>query len=185
MTSVVKMLALLNFTVCRTSPRIVSASSNTVYSKTSAAILEAFFCKKTNFFCKFLSGGGKLARFLRAAAGKLLQRRQNLSADPCKVARPAGRDGEKHEQAHLPRAGRHAEGEHRQPHRQAEHGVEHRAEKGPARMAARHAQHIEQQPERRAEPQRQRHLPELGERMQAHPPNRRDQKPPPDAVSSV
>lgn len=32
-------------------------------------------------------------------------------------------------------------------------------------MAARHAQHIEQQPERRAEPQRQRHLPELGERM--------------------
>ena len=38
---------------------------------------------------------------------------------------------------------------------------------------------------RRAEPQRQRHLPELGERVQAHPPNRRDQKPPPDAVSSV
>ena len=37
----------------------------------------------------------------------------------------------------------------------------------------------------RAEPQRQRHLPELGKRMQAHPPNRRDQKPPPDAVSSV
>ena len=171
MTSVVKMLAFLNFTVCRTSPRIVSASSNTVYSKTSAAILEAFFCKNPNFFCKFLSGGGKLARFLRAAAGKLLQRRQNLSADPGKVARPAGRDGEKHEQAHLPRAGRHTEGEHRQPHRQAEHGVEHRAEKGPARMAARHAQHIEQQPERRAEPQRQRHLPE--------------QKPPPDAVSSV
>ena len=33
--------------------------------------------------------------------------------------------------------------------------------------------------------QRQRHLPELGERVQAHPPNRRDQKPPPDAVSSV
>ena len=64
-------------------------------------------------------------------------------------------------------------------------GVEHRAEKGPARMAVRHAQHIEQQPERRAEPQRQRHLPELGERVQAHPPNRRDQKPPPDAVSSV
>lgn len=52
-------------------------------------------------------------------------------------------------------------------------------------MAARHAQHIEQQPERRAEPKRQRHLPELGERVQAHPPNRRDQKPPPDAVSSV
>lgn len=52
-------------------------------------------------------------------------------------------------------------------------------------MAARHAQHIEQQPERRAEPQRQRHLPDLGERMQAHPPNRRDQKPPPDTVSSV
>ena len=50
-------------------------------------------------------------------------------------------------------------------------------------MAVRHAQHIEQQPERRAE--RQRHLPELGERVQAHPPNRRDQKPPPDAVSSV
>lgn len=56
-------------------------------------------------------------------------------------------------------------------------------------MAARHAQHVEQQPERRAEPQRQRQrqrqLPELGERVQAHPPNRRDQKPPPDAVSSV
>ena len=52
-------------------------------------------------------------------------------------------------------------------------------------MAARHAQHIEQQPERRAEPQRQCHLPELGERVQAHPPNRRAQKPPPDAVSSV
>ncbi len=52
-------------------------------------------------------------------------------------------------------------------------------------MAARHAQHIEQQPERRAEPQRQRHLPELGERVQTHPPNRRDQKPQPDAVSSV
>ena len=48
-------------------------------------------------------------------------------------------------------------------------------------MAARHAQHIEQQPERRA----QRHLPKLGERVQAHPPNRRDQKPPPDAVSSM
>lgn len=52
-------------------------------------------------------------------------------------------------------------------------------------MAARHAQHVEQQPERRVEPQRQRQLPELGERVQAHPPNRRDQKPPPDAVSSV
>ena len=52
-------------------------------------------------------------------------------------------------------------------------------------MAARHAQHIEQQPERRAEPKRQRHLPKLGEGMQAHRPNRRDQKPPPDAVSSV
>lgn len=52
-------------------------------------------------------------------------------------------------------------------------------------MAARHAQHIEQKPERRAEPQRQRHLPKLGERVQAHPPNRRDQKPPPDAVSSM
>ena len=51
-------------------------------------------------------------------------------------------------------------------------------------MAARHAQHVEQQPERRAEPQCQRQLPELGERVQAHPPNRRDQKPP-DAVSSV
>ena len=36
-----------------------------------------------------------------------------------------------------------------------------------------------------AEPQRQRQLPKLGERVQAHPPNRRDQKPPPDAVSSV
>ena len=86
---------------------------------------------------------------------------------------------------HLPGAGRHAEGEHDQPHRQAKHGVEHRAGAGPARVAARHAQHVEQQPERRAEPQRQRQLPELGERVQAHPPNRRDQKPPPDAVSSV
>ena len=37
----------------------------------------------------------------------------------------------------------------------------------------------------RAEPQCQRQLPELDERVQAHPPNRRDQKPPPDAVSSV
>ena len=52
-------------------------------------------------------------------------------------------------------------------------------------MAAWHAQHVKQQPERRAEPQCQRQLPELDERVQAHPPNRRDQKPPPDAVSSV
>lgn len=185
MTSFVKMLAFLNFTVCRTSPRIVSASSNTVYSKTSAAILEAFFCKNPNFFCDFLSGGRDFARFLRAAACKFLQRRQNLPADPGKIARPAGRDGEEHEQAHLPGAGRHAEGKHDQSHAQAEHGVENRAGTCPARMAARHAQHVEQQPEHRAEPQRQRQLPELGERVQAHPPNRRDQKPPPDAVSSV
>lgn len=86
---------------------------------------------------------------------------------------------------HLPGAGRHAEGKHDQSHAQAEHDVEHRAGAGPARMAARHTQHVEQQPERRAEPQRKRQLPELGERVQAHPPNRRDQKPPPDAVSSV
>lgn len=52
-------------------------------------------------------------------------------------------------------------------------------------MPARHAQHIEQQPERRTESQRQRQLPELGEHRLAHPPNRRDQKPPPDAASSV
>lgn len=52
-------------------------------------------------------------------------------------------------------------------------------------MAARHTQHVEQQPERCAEPQCQRQLPKLGERVQAHPPNRCDQKPPPDAVSSV
>lgn len=32
-------------------------------------------------------------------------------------------------------------------------------------MAARHTQHVEQQPEHRAEPQRQRQLPELGERV--------------------
>jgi len=147
--------------------------------------LEAFFCKNPNFFCDFLSGGRNFARFLRAAACKFLQRRQNLPADPGKIARPAGRDGKEHEQAHLPGAGRHAEGEDDKSHAQAEHDVEHCAGKGPARMAARHAQHVEQQPERRAEPQRQRQLPELGERVQAHPPNRRDQKPPPDAVSSV
>ena len=108
-----------------------------------------------------------------------------MPAAPGKIARPAGRDGKEHEQAHLPGAGRHAEGKHDQSHAQAKHGVEHRAGKGPARMAARHTQHVEQQPEHRAEPQCQRQLPELGERVQAHPPNRRDQKPPPDAVSSV
>lgn len=108
-----------------------------------------------------------------------------MPAEPDEIPRPAGGDGEAHEQAHLARAGRHAERKHDQPHGQTEHAVEHRAGESAACMPARHAQHIEQQPERRAEPQRQRQLPELGEHRLAHPPNRRDQKPPPDAVSSV
>mgnify|MGYP001646752106 FL=1 len=52
-------------------------------------------------------------------------------------------------------------------------------------MAARHAQHIEQQPERRAEPKPEHELRKLTEQRQLHPPNRRDQKPEPDTVSSV
>ena len=108
-----------------------------------------------------------------------------MPAEPEKVARPAGGDGREQKQAHLPVAGRHAKQKHAPERKQAKRAVEQRAENRAARMAARHAQRIEQQPERRAEPQRQCHLPELGERVQAHPPNRRDQKPPPDAVSSV
>ena len=62
-------------------------------------------------------------------------------------------------------------------------------------MAARHAQHVERQPEQRAEPEPEHELRKLTEQRQAptptavtrqlHPPNRRDQKPPPDTVSSV
>lgn len=52
-------------------------------------------------------------------------------------------------------------------------------------MAARHAQHVERQPERRAEPKPEQELRKLTEQRQLHPPNRRDQKPPPDTVSSV
>ncbi len=52
-------------------------------------------------------------------------------------------------------------------------------------MAARYAQHIKRQPERRAEPEPEHELRKLTEQRQLHPPNRRDQKPPPDTVSSV
>ena len=52
-------------------------------------------------------------------------------------------------------------------------------------MAARHAQHVERQPKRRAEPEPEHELRKLTEQWQLHPPNRRDQKPPPDTVSSV
>ena len=52
-------------------------------------------------------------------------------------------------------------------------------------MAARHAQHVERQPKRRAEPEPEHELRKLTEQRQLHPPNRRDQKPPPDTVSSV
>ena len=144
-----------------------------------------FFCKKQNFFYEFSSRSRDLAHFSRAQAARSLQLRENVPAEPEKVARPAAGDGREQKQAHLPVAGRHAKQEHGPERKQAKRTVEQRAENRAARMAARHAQHIEQQPERRAEPQRQRHLPELGERVQAHPPNRRDQKPPPDAVSSV
>lgn len=108
-----------------------------------------------------------------------------MDADPEKIPRPAGRSGKPHEQAHLPGAGRHAEGEHGQPRRQTKHGIEHRAQEGAARAAARHAQHVKQQPQHRAERQRKHELAELRGNGRVHPPNRRDQKPPPDAVSSV
>lgn len=108
-----------------------------------------------------------------------------MAADPDKIPRPAGRDGQSHEQAHLSGASRHAESKHGKPHRQTEHDVERRADESAARVPARHAQHVKQQPQRRAERQREHELAELRGNGCVHPPNRRDQKPPPDAVSSV
>lgn len=144
-----------------------------------------FFCKKTNFFSEFSSRSRDLAQFSRAQTAKLLQRRENVPAEPEKVARPAGGDGREQKQAHLPVAGRHAEQEHAPKRQQAKRAVEQRAANRTAHMAARHAQHVERQPERRAEREPEHKLRELAEQRQLHPPNRRDQKPPPDAVSSV
>lgn len=126
-----------------------------------------------------------MAHFSRAQTSKSLQWRENVPAEPEKVARPAAGDGREQKQAHLPVAGRHAKQEHAPEHKQAKRTVEQRAENHAARMAARHAQHVERQPERRAEPEPEHKLRKLTEQRQLHPPNRRDQKPPPDTVSSV
>lgn len=108
-----------------------------------------------------------------------------MPAEPEKVARPTAGDGREQKQAHLPVAGCHAKQEHGPERKQAKCAVEQRAENRAARMAARHAQHIERQPERRAEPEPEHELRKLAEQRQLHPPNRRDQKPPSDTVSSV
>ena len=144
-----------------------------------------FFCKKQNFFYEFSSRSRDLAHFSRAQAARSLQLRENVPAEPEKVARPAAGDGREQKQAHLPVAGRHAKQEHGPERKQAKRAVEQRAENRAARMAARHAQHVERQPERRAEPEPEHELRKLTEQWQLHPPNRRDQKPPPDTVSSV
>lgn len=144
-----------------------------------------FFCKKQNFFYEFSSRSRDLAHFSRAQTARSLQLRENVPAEPEKVARPAAGDGREQKQAHLPVAGRHAKQEHSPERKQAKRTVEQRAENRAARMAARHAQHVERQPERRAEPEPEHELRKLTEQRQLHPPNRRDQKPPPDAVSSV
>ena len=114
-----------------------------------------FFCKKQNFFYEFSSRSRDLAHFSRAQAAKSLQRRENVPAEPEKVARPAAGDGREQKQAHLPVAGRHAK---------QEHGPEHELRK-------------------LTEPEHE--LRKLTEQRQLHPPNRRDQKPEPDTVSSV
>lgn len=144
-----------------------------------------FFCKKQNFFYEFSSRSRDLAHFSRTHTSKSLQWRENVPAEPEKVARPAGGDGREQKQAHLPVAGRHAKQKHGPERKQAKRTVEQRAENRTARMAARHAQHVERQPERRAEPEPEHKLRKLTEQRQLHPPNRRDQKPPPDTVSSV
>lgn len=144
-----------------------------------------FFCKKQNFFYEFSSRSRDLAHFSRAQTSKSLQWRENVPAEPEKVARPAAGDGREQKQAHLPVTGRHVKQEHAPERKQAKRAVEQRAENRAARMAARHAQHVERQPERRAEPEPEHKLRKLTEQRQLHPPNRRDQKPPPDAVSSV
>ena len=144
-----------------------------------------FFCKKQNFFYEFSSRSRDLAHFSRAQAARSLQWRENLPAEPEKVARPAAGDGREQKQAHLPVAGRHAKQKHAPERKQAKRAVEQRAENRAARMAARHAQHIKRQPERRAEPEPEHELRKLTEQRQLHPPNSRDQKPEPDTVSSV
>lgn len=144
-----------------------------------------FFCKKQNFFYEFSSRSRNLAHFSRAQAARSLQLRENVPAEPEKVARPAGGDGREQKQAHLPVAGRHAKQKHAPERKQAKRAVEQRAENRAARMAARHAQHVERQPECRAEPEPEHELRKLTEQRQLHPPNRRDQKPPLGAVSSV
>lgn len=144
-----------------------------------------FFCKKQNFFYEFSSRSRNLAQFSRAQTAKSLQWRENLPAEPEKVARPAAGDGREQKQAHLPVTGRHAKQEHAPKRKQAKQAVEQRAENRAARMAARHAQHVERQPEYRAESEPEQELRKLTQQRQPHPPNRRDQKPPPDTVSSV
>mgnify|MGYP000755190400 FL=1 len=144
-----------------------------------------FFCKKQNFFYEFSSRSRDLAHFSRAQAARSLHLRENVPAEPEKVARPAAGDGREQKQAHLPVTGRHVKQEHGPERKQAKRAVEQRAENRAARMAARYAQHIKRQPERRAEPEPEHELRKLTEQRQLHPPNRRDQKPPPDTVSSV
>ena len=80
-----------------------------------------FFCKKQNFFYEFSSRSRDLAHFSRAQAAKSLQRRENVPAEPEKVARPAAGDGREQKQAHLPVAGRHAKQEHGPKRKQAKH----------------------------------------------------------------
>ena len=126
-----------------------------------------------------------MAHFPRQQASRSLQRRENVPAEPEKVARPAGGDGREQKQAHLPVAGCHAKQKHAPERKQAKRAVEQRAQNRAAHMAARYAQHIKRQPEHRAEPEPEHELRKLTEQRQLHPPNRRDQKPPPDTVSSV
>lgn len=108
-----------------------------------------------------------------------------MPAEPEKVARPTAGDGREQKQAHLPVAGRHAKQEHGHERKQTKRAVEQRAQNRAAHMTARYAQHVERQPERRAKPEPEHKLRKLTEQRQLHPPNRRDQKPPPDTVSSV